>query len=90
MPETISIHVTGKVQGVFFRQSAREKAIELGLTGEVKNLDDGTVFIIATGSRHQLETLAEWCKQGPARAKVSSVDVIDVPFQEFRDFTVVR
>ncbi len=90
MPETISILVKGKVQGVFFRQSTREKATELGLTGEVKNRDDGSVFIIATGLPDQLNALAYWCEQGPARAKVSSVHVENLPFREFNSFNIVR
>ena len=90
MPETISILVKGKVQGVFFRQSTREKATELGLTGEVKNLDDGSVFIIATGLPDQLDVLAQWCEQGPARAKVIHVHVENIPLQEFKSFNIVR
>ncbi len=90
MPETISILVKGKVQGVFFRQSTREKATELGLTGEVKNKDDGSVSIIATGLPDQLDALAQWCQEGPARAKVISVHVENLPLQEFHDFNIVR
>lgn len=90
MPETISIQVTGKVHGVFFRHSTREKAVELGLAGEVKNMDDGSVFIIVTGPREQLNALAEWCKQGPARAKVSSVTVNEMALMKFGSFSIVR
>lgn len=90
MPETISILVKGKVQGVFFRQSAREKATELGLTGEVKNKKDGSVSIIATGLPDQLDALTQWCKQGPARANVISVYVENLPLQEFQGFNIVR
>lgn len=90
MPETISILVKGKVQGVFFRQSAREKATELGLTGEVKNMDDGSVFIIATGLPDQLNALAHWCEEGPSRAKVSNVHVENLPLREFNSFNIAR
>jgi len=90
MPGTISILVKGKVQGVFFRQSTREKARELELTGEVKNKEDGSVFIIATGGADQLNALAQWCWQGPARARVISVQVENLPLQEFQDFSIVR
>ena len=49
MQQTLSITITGKVQGVYFRQSAKEKALDLRLTGQVKNLRDGNVHIIASG-----------------------------------------
>ena len=55
MEQTISITVSGKVQGVFFRQSTKENALKLGITGEVRNTEDGKVFITATGSKDQLD-----------------------------------
>ena len=63
MQRTISIIITGKVQGVFFRQSAKEKALELGLSGEAKNLRDGNVHIVASGNGEQLAAFTDWCKQ---------------------------
>ena len=78
------------MQGVFYRQSTKEKALELGISGIVKNLPNGNVHILATGSSEQLDELVQWCKQGPARAKVSSVDVEPVNKQEFYGFTVQR
>jgi len=71
MEQTLSITISGKVQGVFFRQSAKEKALELGLTGQVKNLGDGNVHIIASGTREQLSAFTDWCKKGPRRAVVT-------------------
>jgi acylphosphatase len=90
MLQTISIIVRGRVQGVFFRQSAKETAHRLNITGEVKNLDDGTVEIIATGTKEQLDDLIEWCKQGPPRAAVTEVQVKDLPLQESVHFTIKR
>jgi len=87
---TVSILVTGKVQGVYFRQSAREKAKELGLTGEVKNLSDGSVHIAATGTKEQLTTLADWCKKGPPRAVIAGVEITELPLKEFEHFTITR
>ncbi len=87
---TISITITGKVQGVYYRQSTREKALELGITGEVKNLRDGTVFILATGTKEQLDELTAWCKTGPSRAVVSDITITELPFQEFIHFLIVR
>ena len=72
MLQTISILVSGKVQGVFFRHSTREKATSLGVTGFVMNQPDDTVFIIATGTREKLEEMVAWCRLGPPKAIVRS------------------
>ncbi|MEI9808619.1 MAG: acylphosphatase [Bacteroidota bacterium] len=80
MLKTVSIIVTGKVQGVFYRQSTKEKATSLHITGEVKNMPDDTVHIIATGTGEQIEQLVSWCKQGPPKARVASVFVTAIFF----------
>lgn len=90
MQETISIVVTGRVQGVFYRKSAKEKALSLGLTGEVKNQPDGSVAIIASGVPETLEQFVDWCKQGPPRAIVDRVSVIREDFKKFNSFEIVR
>ncbi len=90
MLQTISITVSGIVQGVYYRQSTKEKALELGISGIVKNLPDGNVHILATGSGEQLSNLVEWCKQGPVHAKVSSVNVEQVTDQVFMGFVIQR
>jgi acylphosphatase len=87
---TFSITVSGKVQGVYFRQSTKEMAIAFGLTGLVKNLADGSVYIIATGTKEQLEKLVAWCKQGPAKASVTDIEVIEISIQHFDGFSIVR
>ena len=87
---TLSITITGKVQGVFFRQSAKEKALELGLTGQVKNLREGHVQIVATGTQEQLSGFIDWCKKGPPRAVVAGVEIIELPWKRFDDFAIVR
>jgi len=90
MQQTVSIVVSGKVQGVFYRQSTREKAIALGITGEVRNMPDHTVHIIATGTASQIEQLIEWCKKGPPRSIVEGVESTTIPLQDFSSFTVIR
>jgi acylphosphatase len=87
---SISINVSGKVQGVWFRQSTREKALILGITGIVKNLADGRVYIIATGSKEQLEKLVSWCRQGPEKARVTGIEVQDISLLQFEGFAIVR
>jgi acylphosphatase len=88
--KTIRIKVSGKVQGVFYRQSTLQKAKELHLCGEVWNNTDGTVGIFATGDEDILLQLTDWCSKGPSRAEVDSVEVTDQPLQEFSDFSIRR
>ncbi len=90
MQKTVALTVSGIVQGVYYRQSAKKKAAELGILGTVKNEPNGNVAIIATGSELQLEKFIEWCKQGPSTAVVSSVAVKELPYQSFSSFDIVR
>jgi acylphosphatase len=90
MVQTVSIIVTGKVQGVFYRQSTKEKALELGLTGIVQNLPDGSVHVQASGTAAQVNQLIAWCRQGPSRAHVISVQVEHIEPRGFIGFTVQR
>ena len=90
MQQTICILVKGKVQGVFYRQSTRQKAKELQLTGSVKNLPDESVEIIATGPSVQLQQLIEWCRHGPPKAIVIDLIVTPLSLQSFNDFSIVR
>ena len=90
MPQTISILVTGKVQGVFYRQSAVKKAKALQLTGIVRNQADGTVQIIATGLPGQLQELVHWCTKGPELAEVQDVITTNVALQTFSGFHIVH
>lgn len=87
---TLSITVSGRVQGVFFRQTAKEKALELGITGEVRNLPNGDVHILATGDQAPLEIFAAWCRQGPPKARVTDVDIKELGVQSFDQFKVIR
>jgi acylphosphatase len=87
---TYSIIVSGKVQGVFYRQSTREKAITIGITGSVENLSNGEVKIIATGTKEQIETLMQWCRQGPPKAIVTTVEITELPLQSFDQFSIKR
>jgi acylphosphatase len=90
MLQTIRLNVEGKVQGVFYRQSTKEKATAIGLKGTVKNLPGGNVEIIATGTAEQLEELIQWCNQGPSRAVVTKVSSTPLPLQPFSSFIIIR
>lgn len=88
--KSVSITVKGVVQGVYYRQSSRQKATSLGIGGEVKNLEDGDVHIIATGSEAQLEEFISWCHEGPRSAIVTGVIVKEIPLQSFSSFRIAR
>lgn len=69
--------VMGKVQGVFFRQSARLEANRLMLKGLARNLPDGSVEVVARGSAEAVEALHQWLRRGPAHARVEEVRETD-------------
>ncbi len=69
-----TFHVSGKVQGVFFRHSTRQQARSLNITGHAINLDDGRVEVLACGDEQALEQLERWLHQGPSGAEVSGVE----------------
>lgn len=69
--------VEGRVQGVFFRASTRDRAREIGVTGWVRNLNDGRVEAIACGSDQQLATLEQWLSHGPPMASVNNLIIKD-------------
>jgi acylphosphatase len=82
--------VSGRVQGVFFRASAQELALQLGLTGWVRNLPDGRVELVACGEPTRVAELERWLWQGPPHARVESVTGRDTEIQAFDDFALRR
>jgi len=85
---TMEYKISGKVQGVWYRASTKDKANELGLTGYAKNCADGTVLVIASGEVEQLKQLESWLWHGSQLAQVLSVVVARIDEQNFSDFTV--
>jgi acylphosphatase len=73
MMTCIKAVVLGKVQGVFYRNETRKKALSLNITGWVKNNDDGSVELIACGEKENIDKLIDWLWQGPKRANVTNV-----------------
>lgn len=65
--------VSGRVQGVFYRASTRERALALGLSGYARNLPDGRVEVVASGADAAIEALEQWLQQGPPGARVDAV-----------------
>lgn len=71
----LKLVITGRVQGVFFRASAQQEAVALGLRGVARNRPDGAVEIIAEGPRLSLEQFLGWARVGPPRARVAEVEL---------------
>lgn len=69
--------VTGRVQGVWFRDSCQRMARELGLTGSARNMEDGRLEIVAEGDPHAVEHLIAWARVGPPRAQVTGVEIYE-------------
>ncbi len=86
MLQTYSIKVTGKVQGVFYRQSARQLALSLGLVGYARNEPDGSVRIEVEGDSAALDRFVTWCRVGPPGAQVDRVDVAEGAAQGYAGF----
>lgn len=85
------LRIRGKVQGVFYRESARTEALRLGLTGQVRNLSDGSVEAVVEGTPEAIEAFVTWCHRGPPQAQVSGVERVDGEARgEFSTFTVER
>lgn len=78
--------VAGRVQGVFFRASAREQAQRHGLNGYARNLADGQVEVLICGDRKAVTEMREWLRSGPAQAEVTGVACETVPYQELDSF----
>ena len=86
--ETYHLLIKGKVQGVFYRDSARKEAKRLGVTGWVKNTREGDVEALITGTEDQLNAFIAWCRQGPPLAKVNDVIATKADAQQFSSFTI--
>lgn len=88
MKKRYVIHIRGKVQGVFFRVLAKEQAEKLGLTGFIRNEEDGSVHTEVEGDSQALEEFAAWCKEGPTGARVKVVDIRGEATMGFRSFEI--
>ena len=80
--------VSGRVQGVYYRDTCQRVAAGLGVSGWVRNRPDGTVEVVAEGERGAVDALLDWCRQGPPRAHVVGIEVTDEPVAAERGFRV--
>ena len=80
--------VSGRVQGVFFRDSSRQQAARRGVAGGARNLPDGRVEVVLEGPPEEVAAVLAWLRQGPAYARVETVEVTDEPVQGLRGFEI--
>lgn len=85
----VHVFISGRVQGVFFRQATKEKADEFGIFGWVRNLPDERVEAIFEGNKEELEEMVKWARRGPRLAKVENLvaDFEDYT-EEFKNFEI--
>ncbi len=85
----VHIFVSGRVQGVFFRQNTQKQAKRIGINGWVRNLPDGRVEAIFEGEKNKVEEMINWAKKGPFFACVDKIDITwEVYKGEFNDFKI--
>ncbi len=85
-----SIQIFGRVQGVFFRQTAKEKAERYKVNGFAHNNEDGSVSIEAEGEEENMKSFLDWCSKGPAMAHVSRIVINDGVFKNYNSFKIIR
>ena len=83
------VRITGRVQGVFFRDSCRREAQTRGVAGWVTNRPDGSVEAVFEGAAEAVEELISWCRRGPTSARVDEVEVTDEQPEGASGFAVV-
>lgn len=81
-------HVSGKVQGVYFRVASQQKAIDYGLSGYARNLADGDVEVFLSGEEENIEKMLSWLEHGPDKAEVTKVQHKQVDWQEHSFFSI--
>ena len=88
--KTVRLIIKGKVQGVFYRATAKDVADLIGVKGWVRNLPNDDVEITATAAEDVLQKFIAWCKQGPLKARVDEVIIEDLNPEEFKGFKIIR
>ncbi|PJE50486.1 MAG: acylphosphatase [Candidatus Yanofskybacteria bacterium CG10_big_fil_rev_8_21_14_0_10_36_16] len=88
MIKHLKISITGKVQTVGFRYSAKQKADELGINGFASNEQDGSVHIEVEGTLEKIEEFIKWCQQGPTNAKVENLTSEEGKIKNYQGFEI--
>ncbi|MCP4322896.1 MAG: acylphosphatase [Alteromonadales bacterium] len=81
-------HISGRVQGVYFRASSQQQAIDYSLSGYARNLADGVVEVLLCGEEANIEKMLEWLAHGPEQAEVTKIQHKQVPWQEHNFFSI--
>ena len=81
-------HISGRVQGVYFRASSQQQAIEHSLSGYARNLDNGDVEVLVCGKLENIEKMLAWLAQGPEQAEVTNIEHKKIPWQEHHFFSI--
>jgi acylphosphatase len=87
---TMHLLIKGKVQGVFYRASARDVANELGVKGWIRNTEEGNVEAEVSGEQQILDRFVEWCGKGPFGAIVQGIEAITIEEKNFNAFLILR
>lgn len=88
--KALEVTVKGKVQGVYFRASAKQKAMNLGVYGSVRNQADGSVILQIEGEERAVDSMVSWCKSGPALARVKECEVQEGPLHHNPTFEILH
>ncbi|MEF8879560.1 MAG: acylphosphatase [Candidatus Thermoplasmatota archaeon] len=89
--KNVHVSISGRVQGVFFRATTKQKAEQLGINGWVRNTSDGRVEAVFEGKEEKVNQLLDWCHQGPSMANVENVEVEEkTPSGELTGFSIKR
>ena len=88
--KTVHLKISGKVQGVFFRATAKEIASLHKISGWIKNTYEDNVEALITGEKEDVEKFIVWCKHGPEKANVKNVTITNIELQMFEGFEVIR
>jgi len=87
--KSISLLITGKVQGVGYRYSVKLKAESMAIRGYVRNQPDGSVFVTVQGENTAVENFVKWCYKGPSAALVRGVEKIPGSIEDFSEFKIL-
>ena len=88
MQKHLNIQVTGAVQGVLYRHSAKQQAELRSITGFVKNMPDGSIYLEAEGEESMLQYFVTWCHRGSDNSKVENVGTTEGELKNFPNFTI--
>ena len=86
----VHVFISGKVQGVYFRQNTSYKAQELNISGWIRNLKDGRVEGVFEGEKSNIKKLLDWCRDGPKDAIVGNIEIVNEPYKnEYSNFQII-